>query len=157
MAAVSNVSLSITDGSTPKEKTVTVSGMLTFDSREVARQYRLEIKLFGEDLEGDSVPSTVPAGDDELYTFMFKGPSFFPFRPYTQFAPNKEEYPFTFTRTISAENLNEDSGVDTILVGLPPHTHIKPKTDEVYAKVTLALAPWSSTVNSNTEKGIFGF
>jgi hypothetical protein len=160
MAAVSNVSLSITDGSTPETKTVTVSGTLTFNADEIGRHYRLAIKLFGEDLDGDNLPDTDPAGDDDLYTFMFGGfiyrPSFFPLRPYTQFTPNKEEYPFTYTRTISKEKLDEDSGSITIpspAMGTPP---LKlPRTDEVYAKVTLSVAPSSSTARSATVTGFF--
>lgn len=153
MAAVSNVSLSITDGSTPEKKAVTVSGMLTFDHSEIGRQYRLEIKLFGEDLAGDNLPSTDPAGDDELYTFMFGNFFKSQYKSITVAAAGSQS--FTFTRTISTEKLNEDSGVNTSVIGLPPHIHIKPQTDEVYAKVTLSVAPSSSTARSATVTGSF--
>uniref|UniRef100_UPI004055C8CE hypothetical protein n=1 Tax=Candidatus Electronema sp. TaxID=2698783 RepID=UPI004055C8CE len=154
MAAVSNVSLSITDGSTTETKTVAVSGTLTFEESDIGKNYRLAIKLFGEDLDGDNLPNTDPAGDDELYTFMFG--SFFKslYKSITVAAAGSQS--FTELRTISKEKLDEDSGnilVKPPVIGLPP---VKlPRTDEVYAKVTLSVAPYSSTARSATVTGFY--
>lgn len=154
MAAVSNVSLSITDGSTADSKSVTVSGTLTFDPSEIGKNYRLAIKLFGEDLDGDKLPDTDPAGDDELYTFMFG--NFFKslYKSITVAAAGSQS--FTELRTISGEKLNEDSGnilVKPQIPSLPPFP--LPRRDEVYAKVTLSVAPSSSTARSATVTGFF--
>jgi hypothetical protein len=160
MAAVSNVSLSIGDSSTANSKDVTVSGTLTFDTGDVGKNYRLEIKLFGEDAEGDRLPDTDPAGDDELYTFIFwlTSTGWLP-RPYKQISVTAAgSQPFTYTRTISSGTLDEDSGnivVPPSSIGLPPPPPL-PRFDEVYAKVTLSVAPSSSSARSkNTVTGIY--
>ena len=86
MATVSDICLSISNSSMANSKNVTVSGSMNFDTSDVGKSYRLEIKIFGEDKPDDSLASDDHIGDDELYTFYFRGRSPFwrvPFKLFT--------------------------------------------------------------------------
>ena len=62
----------VTLGSTTGDKRdVTVAGTMNFDASDVGRTYRLEIKLYGEDLSGDKLPSGDSGADDLISTFMW--------------------------------------------------------------------------------------
>lgn len=143
MASVSNVSLSIADGPTASTKSLTVTGTMQFSAGEVGQVYRLEIKIFGEDAPGDKIGASDPAGDDELYTFLW-GPSLFNKKPYKQITVAAAgAQTFTETRSINAEKLDEDSGTVPIQ-NAPPGTPGFPRKDEVYAKASLSSAPSSA-------------
>ena len=142
MASLSNISLSLSSGSTANTRNVTVSGTQKFDANDVGKSYRLEIKIFGEDKSGDNLPSGDSVGDDDLYTFLW-GSNIFNKKPYKQFTVTVAgTQTFTETRTISIDNLDEDSGTvkgpspDINTPGLP-----LPRKDEVYAKVSLSGSP----------------
>lgn len=154
MATVSNVSLAITTGTDANSKSVTVAGTLNFQASDIGKQYRLEIKLFGKDTEGDNLPSTDPAGDDELYTFRFGSFFMLPYKTITAAAEGSQA--FSEAKNISKAILDEDSGnilIPSPAIGTPP---LKlPRVDEVYAKVTMSLAPSSSSAQSNTVTGFY--
>ena len=141
MASVSNISLSISNGSTANKQNVTVTGTMNFDPGEVGKSYRLEIKIFGEDKSGDQLPSTDSIGDDVLYTFSWGTLPFIkPFKEYTVAAAGSQT--FTWTRAISDEKLDEDKGTLNN-DNWPPGTQ-PPLQDEVYAKVMLSGTPASA-------------
>ena len=145
MASVSNVTLAIANGSSSLMKSATVSGTLTFDASDVGKKYHLAIALVGEDKSGDTLPSTDPVGDDEIYAFTWglllaKKP----YKVITVAAAGSQ--PFTETRSVNAVKLDEDPGkllpngevdINTPLPGLPLR-------DEVYARATLSGAPVSA-------------
>jgi hypothetical protein len=140
MASVSNVSLTLADGSTPGTRNVTVKGKLGFDAGEVGKVFRMEVKIFGEDKPGDNLPPGDSVGDDDLYTFNWG--SLFHKKPFKQILVTTAGiHDFTETRAINAQTLDEDSGM--VVVGKADiNTPIyMPRQDEVYARVTLAGAP----------------
>ena len=66
----------VTLGATTADKRdVTVAGTMNFDASDVGRTYRLEIKLYGEDLSGDKLPSSDSGADDLISTFMTRASS----------------------------------------------------------------------------------
>jgi hypothetical protein len=143
MASLSNIALSLSNGSVANTRNVTITGTIQFDGSEVGKSYRLEIKIFGQDKVGDQLPSTDSLGDDELYTFSWG--SLFIKKPYKQFTVAVAgSQSFTETRAISDDTLDEDSGLQKIGEA-DIHTPIySPRQDEVYARVSLSGAPISA-------------
>lgn len=146
MATLTNIKLSLAPGA-GGTTTVTVKGDMTFQAAEVGRSYRMEIRLFGEDKAGDNLPAADALGDDELYVFRW-GPLVFsrPYRQFTVAAAGLQA--FTETRNVASDLLDEDRG--KVIIG---HADINtpiymPRSDEVYARVTLSCTP--VTVRSNT-------
>jgi len=156
MATVSNIFLLISNSSTENTQNITVSGTMNFDMSEVGKNYRLEIKIFGEDKPGDRLPSDDRFGDDELYTFYFRGRLPLWRVPFKQFiVATVGPQTFTETRAISNNELDEDSGRE--IVGWADiHSPIyMQRADEVYAKVVLSVAPSTpSSARSNTVQTI---
>ena len=143
MASVTKVSLAIASGPTPTTKNVTASGSLLFDAADVGKSFRLEIKVFGEDKTGDKLPPTDGLGDNELYTFLW-GVNVFNKKPYKVIAVAAAgPQPFTETRPVSVEKLDEDTGTFPPN-NAPPGTPGPPLKDEGYARVTLSGAPTSA-------------
>lgn len=142
MATISNVSLAITNGAAVDMRNVTVSGTLNFDASEVGKSYRLAIKIMGEDKPGDNVPDTDPIGNDDLYTFtwgLFLGK-----KPYKQFTVTTAgAMPFNEMQTLSATQLDEDSGKVKIGQADINTPIFLPRADEVYAFVSLSGTPVS--------------
>lgn len=134
------VTLGATSGS---KRDVTVAGSMTFDAGDVGRTYRLEIELYGEDLAGDKLPSGDSAGDDLISTFVWLsgGVILRPYKAVTVVAAGTVNY--SEKRAIDTAKLDEDAGTE--IVGWADiHTPIvMPRADEVYAKVTLGIAPVS--------------
>lgn len=140
MATISNITLSTAAGTNADTSKVTVNGTMTFDSTEVGKSYRLEIKIFGEDKAGDNLPSGDAVGDDELYTFRWN--LFTPYR--TVQVTEAGAKTFTETRTISSAALDEDAGkvkVGDADINTPV---FMPRADEFYARVVLSGAPVSA-------------
>jgi hypothetical protein len=142
MASISNVTMSIANGTSSIARNVTVNGTMTFDANDVGKTYRLGIALVGEDLVGDKLPSGDPVGDDDVYDFKW---GFLlnqkPYKTITVAAAGTQT--FTETRSVSNVKLDEDPGkvelnaepdINTPLPGFP-------RKDEVYARATLGLAP----------------
>ena len=146
MATLTNVKLTLAPGA-GGTTTVTVQGDMTFQAAEVGRSYRMEIRLFGEDKAGDNLPAGDALGDDELYVFRW-GPLVFsrPYRQFTVAAAGLQA--FTETRNVASDLLDEDRG--KVIIGYADiNTPIyMPRSDEVYARVTLSCTP--VTVRSNT-------
>jgi len=143
MASISNVSLSIENGSTANTKKVTVNGTLTFVAGNVGKSYRLVIKLRGEDKAGDNLPDTDSGPDDELFTYTWSNPV----RSYKVISVTSAgSQNFSHMRVISAGILDEDSG--KVYIGSPaPHSPaFLPRDDEIYATVTLKNPPVPSAV-----------
>ncbi|HEY9748638.1 MAG TPA: hypothetical protein V6C63_08165 [Allocoleopsis sp.] len=140
MASISQVSLSISQGSAANTKNVTVSGTMSFDAGEVGKSYRLEIKLLGEDKSGDNLPFDDSAGEDELYTFLW-GTLFIktPYKQFTVAAAGPQ--PFKETRVLSDETLDEDKGKVKVGEADINSPIFLPRKDEVYAKVSLSSTP----------------
>jgi hypothetical protein len=131
----------ITLGNTVSNKRdVTVAGNITFDAGDVGKTYRLEIKLFGEDMSGDNLPASDAAGDDLIYTYKWPNPLLIlpkPYKTITVSAAGNVSY--SEKRAIANTVLDEDSGnvsnmVGGVLIQMP-------RSDEVYASVTIAGAP----------------
>jgi len=134
----------LTLGNTVSNKRdVTVAGNITFDAGDVGKTYRLEIKVFGEDLSGDKLPASDAVGDDLLYTYNWTAPFLFlpkPYKTITVTAAGSVSY--SEKRAISNVTLDEDSGTVSHIVG---GVLIQmPRSDEVYANVTLSGAPVSA-------------
>ena len=134
MASVSNVSLSIGSGSSPTARSVKVTGTLNFDPSDVGKGFRLQIKLFGEDRPDDDLDAGDAPGDDELYTFRWPPP--FPLLNFTIVnAMSAGSQGFTEARSILSEALDEDPG--DIGDQDMPRPILKPRVDEIYARVVL--------------------
>ncbi|MFG6428291.1 hypothetical protein [Roseateles sp. LYH14W] len=132
----------VTLGSTSGDKRdVTVAGTMSFDASDVGRTYRLEIKLYGEDLTGDSLPSDDGGADDLIstYTWVSGGVFLRPYKAITVVAAGTVNY--SEKRAIETSKLDEDAG--KVKVGMADiNTPIfMPRADEVYAQVTLGMAP----------------
>ncbi|WP_457427557.1 hypothetical protein [Roseateles sp. P5_E7] len=134
----------VTLGSTTGDKRdVTVAGTMNFDASDVGRTYRLEIKLYGEDLSGDNLPSGDTTADDLISTFMWVSGGILlrSYKAVTVLAAGAVSY--SEKRAIDTAKLDEDSGKE--IVGWADiNTPIyMPRSDEVYAQVTLGTAPVS--------------
>ena len=132
----------ITLGATSSGKRdVTVAGTMNFDASDVGRTYRLEIKLYGEDLSGDNLPSGDSGADDLISTYMWPvgGLLIRPYKAVTVLAAGTVN--FSEKRAIDTSKLDEDAG--TVIVGWADINTpiIMPRSDEVYAQVTLSAAP----------------
>lgn len=137
MASVSNISLSTAAGNNADTSKVTVTGTMNFDSTEVGKSYRLEIKIFGEDKAGDNLPAGDAVGDDELYTFRWN--VLIPYRTVQVAAAGANT--FSEMRTISSSALDEDSGKVKIGEADINTPIFSPRGDEFYARVVLSGAP----------------
>ncbi len=147
MASVSNIAMSIANGSSTSSRNVTVTGTMTFDTSEVGKSYRLEIKLLGEDKVGDKLPAGDPVGDDEIYTFSWG--TLLNKKAYKQFTVAAAgPQTFTETRAVSNGSLDEDSGQVKIGEADINTPLFFPRQDEVYARVSLSGTP--STARSST-------
>ena len=149
MATISTPTLAL--GSTVADKrNVTVGGSMTFDAADVGKSYRLEIKIYGEDVSGDNLPATDSLSDDLVYTYSWTSGFFVTaYKSVTVAAAGTVN--FSETRAISVDALDEDTG--KVLVGMADiNTPIfLPRSDEVYARVTLSGSPTtkrSSTVQA---------
>jgi hypothetical protein len=135
------------------KRDVTVAGTMNFDAGDVGRTYRLEIKLYGEDLSGDKLPSTDTGADDLISTFMWVSGGLLlrSYKAVTVLAAGAVNY--SEKRAIETSKLDEDSGAE--LVGWADiNTPIyMPRADEVYAQVTLGTAPVSKR-SSTVQAGI---
>jgi len=149
MATLSNITLLFSSGTGGKTN-VTVSGTRTFDASEVGKIYLMEIKIFGEDKTGDKLPSGDSLVDDDIYTF--KWGSLFLQKKYQQFTVAVDgSQPFTETRSISDDILDEDKGMVKIGEADINTPIFAPRADEVYAKVSLSgktVSALSATIKS---------
>jgi hypothetical protein len=131
----------LTLGATDNNKRdITVAGTLTFDTGDVGKAYRLEIKLYGEDKSGDALPSGDAVGDDLLYTYKFASPLILlPFKTITVAAAGSIN--FSEKRALNTGTLDEDPG--TVIVGWADKNTpvLAPRKDELYAIVTLSGSP----------------
>lgn len=123
------------------KRSVTVSGTMTFDAGDVGKTYRLEIKLYGEDLSGDKLPAGDSVGDDVVYTFKWGPSPLLPVTYKTVVVAAAGNVAFNETRNVATTALDEDPG--KVLIGMADiNTPIfMPRSDEVYARVTLSGAP----------------
>lgn len=142
MASILNptVSLGAVNGD---KRNVTVAGSLIFSASDVGRTYKLEIHLFGEDKAGDKLPSDDAVGDDKIYTYAWPGPVLpRPYKMITVAAAGM--LALNETRAVSNEALDEDPG--KVVVGQADiNTPVfMPRSDEVYARVTLGIASISA-------------
>ncbi|MEO6277665.1 hypothetical protein [Roseateles sp.] len=131
----------VTLGATSNGKRdVTVAGKMTFDASDVGRTYRLEISLYGEDLAGDKLPSGDGGADDLISNFMWVSGGLLlrPYKAVTVLAAGNVNY--SEKRAIETSKLDEDAGKE--IVGWADiHTPVyMPRSDEVYAQVTLGSA-----------------
>lgn len=138
----------LTLGNTVNNKRdVTVAGNITFDAGDVGKTYRLEIKLFGDDSSSDNRPASDTVADDLIYTYKWTPPFLAfprPFKTITVTSAGNVSY--SEKRAVASASLDEDSGVVSNMVG---GVLIQmPRSDEVYAAVTIAGAP--VTVNTAT-------
>ena len=142
MASILNPTVSL--GSTLGDKrNVTVAGSLKFDASDVGRTYKLEIQLYGEDKAGDTLPSGDAVGDDVIYTYAWPGPVLpRPYKLITVAAAGT--LALNETRAVGIGALDEDVGM--VQVGKADiHTPVfMPRSDEVYARVTLGIAAISA-------------
>jgi hypothetical protein len=134
------VTLGATNGD---KRDVTVAGTMNFDASDVGRTYRLEIKLYGEDLSGDNLPASDGGADDLISTFMWVSGGLLlrSYKAVTVLAAGSVNY--VEKRAIETTKLDEDAGKE--IVGWADiNTPIyMPRSDEVYAQVTLSAAPVS--------------
>lgn len=152
MATIQNPKTTLAAGGSNGQRAVTVTGMLNFDSGDVGKTFKLEIGLYGDDSTSDLRPAGDGAGDDLLYTFSFAG-GLFP-RPYKLLTVQAAgSVPVNETRLVSDEKLDEDSG--KVAVGQPTFQEFvfMPRSDEVYAKLTLG-ATSISAVSPTVQAGI---
>jgi hypothetical protein len=116
---------------------------MNFDASDVGRTYRLEIKLYGEDLSGDNLPASDGGADDLISTFMWVSGGLLlrSYKAVTVLAAGSVNY--VEKRAIETTKLDEDAGKE--IVGWADiNTPIyMPRSDEVYAQVTLSAAPVS--------------
>lgn len=124
-------------------RSVTVSGSLKFSAGDVGRTYKLEIQLLGEDKAGDNLPAGDAVGDDVIYTYMWPGPVLPRFYK-TITVSAAGTVALSETRSVSDDALDEDAG--KVKVGQADiHTPVfMPRSDEVYARVTLGVASVSA-------------
>jgi hypothetical protein len=140
MATVSNVAISLSNGSSSSNRTVTVTGTMNFDASEVGKLFRMSINVMGEDKAGDNLPAGDSASDDDVYTFTWG--SLLNQKSYKQFTVNVPgSQTFTESRTVLNDKLDEDKG--KVIVGQADiNTPIyMPRQDEIYALVTLSTIP----------------
>ena len=144
MATIMNQVLKLGNVSN-NQRNVTVAGVMNFDAGDVGKTFKLEIKLFGEDKPGDALAPTDPAGDDLLYTFLWRSPLMpVPFRYFTPRTAGN--VPFEETRLVDCSKLDEDAG---FVLPAPPPFRPLPRKDEVYATIALSYA-FSTTVKTPT-------
>lgn len=130
----------ITLGSTVADKrSVTVSATMTFDAGDVGKTYRLEIKLYGEDLSGDKLPAGDSVGSDVIYTYSWATPFVVSYKSVTVAAAGSVA--FIETRNVAVTLLDEDTGTEVIGWADINTPILMPRKDEVYARVTLSGAP----------------
>jgi hypothetical protein len=138
--SIPTVTLGATNGD---KRDVTVAGTMNFDASDVGRTYRLEIKLYGEDLSGDNLPAGDGGADDLISTFMWVSGGLLlrSYKAVTVLAAGSVNY--VEKRAIETTKLDEDAGKE--IVGWADiNTPIyMPRSDEVYAQVTLSAAPVS--------------
>lgn len=152
MATIQNPQISLGSGAGDK-RPVTVSGTMKFDAADVGRTFRLEIAVYGDDSTSDNRPVEDGPGDDVIYTFQWPGP-LLP-RAYklltVQAAGNVS---LTETRQVSNAALDEDTGkvhVGDADINTPL---FMPRSDEIYAKLT--LTPTSVSATTPTISSGFG-
>ena len=128
----------LTLGTTTQDKRdVTVAGSITFDAGDVGKTFRLEIKLFGEDQGSDQLATGDALGDDLLYVYTF--PSLLlprPFKNVTVTAAGTVNY--AEKRAVATALLDEDAGKVQIGEADIHSPVFMPRSDEVYASVTLS-------------------
>lgn len=136
------------------KRDVTVAGTMTFDASDVGRTYRLGIELFGEDLSGDHLPSGDSGADDEISTFMWLAGGLLlrPYKAVSVLAAGTVNY--SEKRAIDTAKLDEDAGTEIVGWADINTPIIMPRSDEVYAQVTLGMAPVSK--RSVTTQAGFG-
>ncbi|MDR7272195.1 hypothetical protein J2X20_004869 [Pelomonas saccharophila] len=136
------------------KRDVTVAGTMTFDASDVGRTYRLEIELFGEDLAGDHLPSGDSGADDLISTFTWLAGGLIlrPYKAVSVLAAGTVNY--SEKRAIDTAKLDEDAGTEIVGWADINTPIIMPRSDEVYAQVTLGMAPVSK--RSVTTQAGFG-
>jgi hypothetical protein len=140
MAEIKNVTLQIEDGSSSSKKKAVVGFNLLFSSDEAGKTFSYGIKLRSEDKPGDE-EGTANNGA-LLYTFTFGIVAGITYKNVTALAGT---HPYTETREVSIQKLNEDPLHDTS-PNNPPIFTLHP--DEIYAVVNLvADEERSPTVN----------
>ncbi len=146
----------LTLGATDNNKRdVTVAGSITFTAADVGKSFRLELKVYGEDKAGDNLAAGDAVGDDLLYTYAFPGP-FFPNLFKTITVASAGNLAYSEKRAISTATLDEDPG--KVLIGMADiNTPIfAPRQDELYARVSISMAPGTVTAKSATVISGFG-
>ncbi|HEY9109577.1 MAG TPA: hypothetical protein VIN58_23105 [Roseateles sp.] len=125
------------------KRDVTVAGTMNFDASDVGRTYRLEIQLYGEDLPGDHLPAGDSGADDLIstYTWLAGGLLLRPYKAVTVLAAGNVNY--SEKRAIDTAKLDEDSGTEIVGWADINTPIIMPRSDEVYARVTLSASPVS--------------
>ncbi|WP_088282662.1 hypothetical protein [Ideonella sp. A 288] len=144
MASIVNPLVTVANSS-GNSRNVTVTGTLNFDASDVGRTYKLEIGVYGDDSASDNRPSDDSSADDLIYTFKWTA---IPFpRPYKNITVLVAgNVAINETRSISNDTLDEDKGI--VILGKPaPQSPVPfPRSDEIYAKVTLG----SASISKNT-------
>lgn len=137
------------------KRDVTVAGTMTFTASDVGHTYRLGIELYGEDLAGDHLPSGDSGADDLISTFMWLGGGVLLLRPYKAVSVLAAgTVNFSEKRAIDTSKLDEDGGTEIVGWADINTPIIMPRSDEVYAQVTLTTAPISK--RSSTVQAGFG-
>jgi len=149
--SIPTITLGAVNGS---KRDVTVAGSMTFDANDVGRTYRLEIELFGEDLAGDHLPSGDSGADDLISTFTWLAGGLIlrPYKAVSVLAAGTVNY--SEKRAIDTAKLDEDAGTEIVGWADINTPIIMPRSDEVYAQVTLGMAPVSK--RSVTTQAGFG-
>lgn len=144
MASINNPVVTI-GNTVGGSRNVTVTGTLTFDASDVGRTYKLEIGVYGDDSATDKRPSDDSAADDLIYTFKWAAIPFpRSYKNITVLAAGNVA--INETRSITNEALDEDKGVVIIAEPAPQSPVPFPRSDEIYAKVTLSTA----SISKNT-------
>jgi hypothetical protein len=137
------------------KRDVTVAGNVSFTAADIGKTFRLEIKVYGEDPSGDNLPAGDAVGDDLLYTYLWTTP-FLPvaYKTFTVAAAGNVAY--SEKRAIATATLDEDAG--KVVIGMADiHTPVySPRSDEVYARVSMSVAPGTVTKRSATVSAGFG-
>jgi hypothetical protein len=149
MATITEVSLNITNGTTPSTKKVTIGYKINFADGEAGLKYRLSIDLFGYDGSNDPNNEQAPKPPVLLaripFATAFPGVTSF-YKSITAqpglYSPSPivREFP---TATLDEDPVEWEGDSDTIPPTLPFPVQ---QTDEAYAVVTLTASIKQSAV-----------
>ena len=126
------------------KRKVDVSYKLVFSPSEAGKKFKVAISLFGEDIPGDDEPANLTLnGPQPLYTFSYGSPLQLK-KNFKVITAQAGEQSFTEpSREVDKEILNEDPGVNQIVVQGIVNTI--PHADEIYAVVSVTAEARSNT------------